>query len=301
MLQQTRVDTVIPYYERFLSTYPTVEDLARADQERLLKHWEGLGYYQRARNLHAAAKEVVESYGGQFPKRAEELAHLKGFGPYTSAAVASIAFGEPVAVVDGNVRRVLSRLTGSEKNLSPKAQAFLDPKHPADFNQAVMELGATVCFPRSPRCSTCPLKIGCLGKAWEKIDILTGSIPKPTPKKVHALVFVLRRGGHLLLRQRPNHGRWGGLWEFPTLESDQPSDPKGAAAELARTLKAPIRDLKSQGRFEHLLTHRRFSVEIVSASMAAPKAPQGHRWISPKELDELPLSRLQQKAAQRAL
>ncbi|MFH1017438.1 MAG: A/G-specific adenine glycosylase, partial [Pseudomonadota bacterium] len=195
MLAQTRVETVIPYYERFLSEFPDLPSLARAPEERVLKQWEGLGYYSRARNLHAAARELVSGYGGELPRSSARLADLPGVGPYTSAAVASIAFGEPIAVLDGNVRRVLSRLFATNGELETLAQRVIATKDPADFNQAMMELGALVCVPKNPTCPLCPIRAGC--RAFKKgvIHLFPAPKARSRPKDVFATAAVVRAEG----------------------------------------------------------------------------------------------------------
>ncbi|RMF05515.1 MAG: A/G-specific adenine glycosylase, partial [Chloroflexi bacterium] len=188
MLQQTQVATVVPYYHRFLARFPTVEALAAASQEQVLKLWEGLGYYARARNLHRAAREIVEKWSGRLPQSGAQLRTLPGFGEYTAAAVASIAFGEPVAAVDGNVKRVLARLFAVEtdvtrnpgaRHIGQAAQQLLESRHPGDWNQAVMELGATVCTPTSPRCAGCPLRKWCRARQLG----LQSELPRRPPRR----------------------------------------------------------------------------------------------------------------------
>jgi A/G-specific adenine glycosylase len=293
MLQQTRVQTVIPYYERFVESFPDLESLAGADEEKVLKAWEGLGYYRRVRNLQSAAREVTERYGGKLPRSSAELETLPGFGPYTSAAVGSIAFGEPVAVVDGNVRRVLSRLFAKEGQIDRAAQEFLDPGSPGDFNQAVMELGALICLPRAPRCSDCPLRREC--RALREGTV--GRFPPPPRKtkmtRIFCWTFVLRSGERWFLRKRPAGGRWGGMWEFPTTESASPLPLRRAAAELGLP---PVR-LLSAGGFRHLLSHQELSVRVACGRILRKEPRIGvGKWVTLNERSGLALSRLSQKA-----
>jgi A/G-specific adenine glycosylase len=224
MLQQTQVDTVIPYFNRFLATFPTVEDLAAADLQQVLKMWEGLGYYSRARNLHKAAKEVVDKYHGKLPTSYEELQTLTGIGPYTGAAIASIAFNQPIPVVDGNVLRVFTRFWGIEEDirlpqvrdsLFEKLKPAISECKPSDFNQAMMELGALLCSPKNPKCALCPISKDCV--AFK--NNLTESIPfksksKPVPH-YHIGVGIVQKNGQVLIAKRKETQMLGGLWEFP--------------------------------------------------------------------------------------
>ena len=224
LLQQTRIETVIPYYQRFLAAFPTLDALATALDSDILKAWEGLGYYRRAHNLHKAAKIVCSSYGGRFPETAAELQELPGVGRYTAGAVASIAFGEPTPVLDGNVKRVLARLFNIRQSIdkAPTLQvlweiagALVPLKAPGDFNQALMELGACICVPRRPKCGDCPLSKHCEAcSAGSPGDLPVRRKKKPVP---HAEVVAgaIRKNGRYLLGRRPTGSMLGGLWEFP--------------------------------------------------------------------------------------
>lgn len=223
MLQQTRVETVIPYYKRFLEALPTVEDLAVAKEERLLKLWEGLGYYSRVRNMQRAAKRVVEM--GEFPRSAKQLMELPGFGSYTAGAVASIAFGERVAAVDGNVLRVYARMQCVSRSIKMPSvrrectqavlQAMPEGADAGLYNQALMELGAMVCTPRSPKCGLCPVSKGCEAFGHDEVEQYPVTDPKPA-KAVEAFdVYLIVHEGKVLVRKRPAKGLLAGLWEFP--------------------------------------------------------------------------------------
>ncbi|MDG5766006.1 A/G-specific adenine glycosylase [Balneolales bacterium ANBcel1] len=225
MLQQTRVDQALPYYRRFTRRFPDVTALADADIDEVLRLWEGLGYYSRARNLHRAARQIVERHNGRFPDTYKDALALSGIGPYTASAVLSIAFGKPHAVVDGNVIRVVSRLfaiggdvrgTGVQKEIQRRADGLMDRERPGDFNQAMMELGATVCTPAAPDCGSCPLQLSC--KAFQLGR--TGDFPwkSPAKKRPHyqiAVGVVSDGSGRLLIARRPEKAMLGGLWEFP--------------------------------------------------------------------------------------
>jgi A/G-specific adenine glycosylase len=224
ILQQTRVEQGLPYYERFMRAFPTVSDLASADPDAVLKLWEGLGYYGRARRLHQCAREVVDKHGGRFPETAAELQALPGLGPYTAGAVASIAFGEQVPVVDGNVTRVLARLfdldtdtdTSAGKTLLwDLARTLVPARHPGDFNQALMELGARVCAPARPACDACPVATHCLARERGTQALRPVRRPKAPVPSHEVVVAAIRKNGRYLIGKRPEGGLLGGLWEFP--------------------------------------------------------------------------------------
>ena len=225
MLQQTRVDQARPYFERFVTSFPTVQALADSDLDTVLKNWEGLGYYSRARNLHKAAKQLVDEHGGKLPGSYDELLKLPGIGPYTAAAVASIAFGLPYGVLDGNVIRVLSRLichpdesssTKSKKVLQALSNKLVAAANPGDFNQAMMELGATCCTPRNPTCTVCPVRTHCCALQTESVDFFPVVKKKPPiPHYNIAVGLVKNDRGQFLIRKRPENEMLGGMWEFP--------------------------------------------------------------------------------------
>ncbi|MBA3584678.1 MAG: A/G-specific adenine glycosylase, partial [Gemmatimonadetes bacterium] len=217
MLQQTRVETVLPYYERWMKRFPALDDLADADPEDVLRAWSGLGYYARARNLHRAAMTVRERHGAVLPNDAARLRELPGVGAYTAGAVASIAFGRPEPAVDGNARRVLCRLfdlaSPSAAELFRRAAALVDPDRPGDFNQALMELGATVCRPRAPRCARCPLARGCRARARGTAEYRPRARSGgPVPAFRVGTAVVVSSRGRFLLGRRPPRGLLGGLW-----------------------------------------------------------------------------------------
>ena len=285
MLQQTRVVAVIPYYERFLNRYPTPLALAEAPEQELLAMWSGLGYYARARNLQRAARAISEL--GAFPETLEQIRALPGVGEYTAAAVASIAFGLPHAVLDGNVVRVLSRLTaerGEVQNntvrvrLKQTAQTMLDPRRPGDFNQALMELGATVCLPRAPQCLLCPLREHCSALAEGIQNELPVKLNKRDAIKLAIELLLVEKEGRVLMRQRgPNEPRLAGFWELP--------EPRFIPS-ARRTAKL--------GEFRHSITQHDYTVEVWRADPV--KAPKGFRWIPQAELAALPLATTARKA-----
>lgn len=224
LLQQTRVQTALPYYQRFVESFPAVHALAAAKEERVLKLWEGLGYYSRARNLHSAAKMIVHDLGGRFPTTADGWQKIPGVGRYTASAIASIVFGERVPVVDGNVKRVLSRVfdigkciddTKTQRLLWTVAEKLVSRKSPGDFNQALMELGSRVCTPRTPRCAECPLRRICDARSAGRQELLPIRRKKKRLPHYHVVAAAIRKNGRYLFGRRPPRGLLGGLWELP--------------------------------------------------------------------------------------
>jgi A/G-specific adenine glycosylase len=275
MLQQTRVETVIPYFERFLARFPTTRALADAAEADVLALWSGLGYYRRARALHATAREVVERFGGALPASADALRALGGVGPYTAGAVASIAFDLPEALVDGNVARVLARVEAIDaaidgaagRRLAWEAARRRVPLVGAGrYNEALMELGATVCTPRAPRCEACPVAKRCRANIDGRVDELPKTTPKRAVKLVELTCAVLVKGARVLLGQRARAGLFAGLWEPPMVEART----LAAARPKLRALGVPgVEGLRSAGRVEHTLTHRRLAVLVATGPAPA--------------------------------
>lgn len=229
IMQQTRIETGVAYLHRFLERFPTLEELADASQDEVLKLWEGLGYYSRARNLHAAAQQLVTDYGGTFPDSHTELIKLKGVGPYTARAIASFAFGKSVAVLDGNVMRVTSRFLGDpapidEGKTRKKFQTQLDfwvkDVDSKSFNHAIMDIGSMVCTPANPACLICPLESDCVARREGLTQVLPRKGKKLVRKTRYFHFFMIHQNGEMLIRQRPEKGLWGGLWELPNREVD---------------------------------------------------------------------------------
>jgi len=270
MLQQTRVETVVPYWTRFLAELPTVHALAEAPLDRVLELWSGLGYYRRARLLHRGARDVVENWRGELPRDAESLQSIAGIGRYTAGAIASIAFGEAAPIVDGNVARVLSRLDAIEDDpaspagkraLWKRAEELARGEAPGDLNQALMELGATVCVPKNPSCDGCPLRGDCRARARGLQNELPRVAPKAAPRKVELRCLVVEHRGALVLGKRREEALYGGLWEPPLEPRDAP-EPKGATFA---------------GSFVQILTHRRLEIDVFykKASRAPKMRPFG--------------------------
>lgn len=285
MLQQTRVAAALPYYERFLQRFPTVESLAGAPEQELLAVWSGLGYYSRARNLQKAARQVVAA--GGFPRTYEGLRELAGIGDYTAAAVASISFGLPHAVLDGNVMRVLTRLLADGGDIqSPKtrarlaaaAQEFLDQRAPAEHNQAVMELGALVCLPREPQCLLCPLAAQCVARLEGRAAEFPVKLRKQKKVEVELALLVVEREGRVLVWQRgAGEGRMAGFWELPSLEQL----PAAKVREEA-------------GSFRHTITHQLHTVQVFRAVVKG--VPASYHWMDRRQMGVIPLSTMARKA-----
>lgn len=305
MLQQTQVTTVIPYYRRFLEKFADIEALAAAPLEAVLKAWEGLGYYARARNLHKAAIEIVEKHEGRFPESYAELRDLPGFGDYTAGAVASIAFGQIVAAIDGNVKRVIARLFALEADISraptnqqlkEMASALVAPDRPGDWNQAIMELGATICLPKSPQCLLCPLNELCEGRLRgiaEKLPL------KPVKKRLphyDVAAAVIYEGDQILIAQRPLEGMLGGLWEFPGGKQE-------AGESLSECLRREIKEELGLDivvgqpiiSVKHSYTHFKITLHAFYCrlSKGAPQAlgVADWRWVSLEEMSAFPFPR----------
>jgi A/G-specific adenine glycosylase len=285
MLQQTRAQAVIPYYQRFLDRFPTVEALASAAEQDVLALWAGLGYYSRARNLRRAAQLVVEA--GGFPRDYDAIRALPGVGDYTAAAIASIAFGSPYAVVDGNVLRVVARMENDSSDIGSArtrerfraiVQGWMGRLQPGVFNQALMELGATVCLPANPHCGHCPIAADCRALAAGTVAQLPVKLRKIEPVAIAAVLLLVRRGGRVLLRQKDAGARrMAGFWELPA-----PEELPGSRAG------------KTWGEFRHTITHHRYTFTVQSASVRAP-GPD-FRWFSARELKDIPLSTTARKA-----
>jgi A/G-specific adenine glycosylase len=310
MLQQTRVTAVIPYFERFIAAFPDVHQLAHAPQQKVLKAWEGLGYYSRARNLHKAAQIVSIERGGHFPQSESDWRTLPGVGPYTAAAVASIAAKQPAAAIDGNVMRVWSRLRGIPDDLaSPtwrdKARndlvRYARQCDPSLFNQAMMELGALVCLPRNPACADCPLRAACVAARRN----LTAEIPfrkkaAPIPHR-NEVVLLLEHQGQHLMHQRPATGLLAGLWQFPSAPlPDKAKTPRPAARKLAQSLGIPAdHKFAKAGIVQHAFTHFTQTLHVYRTALKSPLSLPGQqwRWCSRTDLENLPLSRSQRHIA----
>lgn len=302
ILQQTRVDQGLDYYLRFTERWPTVQALAKAQEEQVLKQWQGLGYYSRARNLLAAARQVMAEHGGHFPRDHKDLLGLKGVGDYTASAIASICFGKPEAVVDGNVYRVLARCfgidtpidgTAGRRQFKALAMELLDPKHPGDHNQAVMELGATVCTPLKPGCAECPLRARCVAFTIGKTAALPVKQGKAKVRHRYFNYLHIATGKGLFVQQRGPGDIWQGLYEPPLLESEKPMDRRGMARQLEKELGQGWTLLERLERPRHILSHQVIHAVFWQATPPGRFAPPSvWKAVPVQGFNELPVHRL---------
>ncbi len=312
MLQQTTVKAVIPFYRDFLRRWPTVTKLAAADLDDVLAAWAGLGYYTRARNLHKCARVVTEDYNGRFPKSEKELLKLPGIGPYTAAAIAAIAFGEKAAPVDGNIERVVARLfalqlplPSAKPEIHRFAASMVPGDRPGDFAQAMMDLGATVCTPRSPSCLTCPLQPDCHASARGIASELPRKAPKPERPNRHAHAFVaLREDGCVLMRRRPPAGLLGGMLEVPSTDW---LTAKTTLKKALRTVPVASEWWAVPGVITHTFTHFRLHLQVhlaivpVESSLHLWAEPDRCSWISRHKLEDAAVPSVMRKILLHAL
>jgi len=292
MLQQTQVATVIPYFHRFLERFPTLADLAAAQEQDVLRMWQGLGYYSRARNLSKAAQQIVAEHGGKVPSSLEALKGLPGIGRYTAGAIASLAFDQRAPILDGNVQRVLCRIDKIEADprdrrtqelLWDRAEQIVPRSQPGEFNSAMMELGAVVCTPRSPQCLICPVNACCEAFAaglQDQIPIPKKAAPTPILRR-HT--YCISHDEHWLIEQRPATGRWASMWQFITI------DPQAEAAPCISSL---IKNPKPLGKVRHALTHRRYEFHVFRCAIERrSKAAENRAWVTLEGLNQFPLPR----------
>jgi A/G-specific adenine glycosylase len=308
MLQQTQVSRVILYFNNFMLKFPTVKQLAKASVEDVLGQWKGLGYYSRAKNMHRAAQEIVANFDGEFPNSVDELMSLPGFGRYTAGAVASIAMNHQVPLVDGNVARVLSRIfeidlapedKARDKQLWALADQLVQGKEPGNFNQSLMELGATVCTPSSPTCESCPVSKWCLAKQHERVHEIPRAKIRAKVKVMSLVSVFIKNGNKVLLGRRKESGLFGGLWELPAVEV------KSAAAARKYFATCFPSDFKMENKqlahVSRTLTHREFQVTLYEGQMKSMKLKPFDPYV---EMKFVPLNKLNQLAissAQKAL
>jgi A/G-specific adenine glycosylase len=312
MLQQTQVKIVLPYYRRFLNRFPTIQSLAAATPEEVLKVWENLGYYARVRHLHAAAGQIVALRQGVVPDTEEELLLLPGIGPYTAAAIASIAYGKRVPAVDGNVRRVLCRVLAlnrpldqgrTQSRIIALAEKLVPKKNPGRFNQALMDLGAMVCTPRKPSCGTCPLEGLCLAAMKGLQETLPAKKRRPPLPHKQMIVPLLFDGkGRVLIVQRPSEGLLANLWSFPSAEK-RPRETVGQALRRGLKTNGAIRvtPIGEPASIRHAYTHFKITAHVFLCRLRGnPRATRksGWTWVKPEDLDQLPFSRLDRKIMQ---
>jgi A/G-specific adenine glycosylase len=312
MLQQTQVSTVIPYFQAFTDRFPTVVDLANAPIDEVLHLWTGLGYYARARNLHACARQIVRDHGGEFPRSVEELASLPGIGRSTAGAIASITWNQPAPILDGNVKRVLARFyaiegwpgqTAVANSLWSLAEANTPSEQNASYTQAIMDLGATVCTRSRPRCSACPLERRCRARAQNNPGEYPGKKPKKVlPAKSVQMLMIRNPAGDILLEQRPPQGIWGGLWSFPELGCD--SDPLDYALDR---WSSPAELVETWASHRHTFSH--YHLDITPVCLQLPLIPQAIMaddrfiWYNPRQPQNVglaaPVKRLLRQLSER--
>jgi A/G-specific adenine glycosylase len=316
MLQQTQMDTVIPYYLRFMTKYPSVFELSEATEEEVFKLWEGLGYYSRVRNMMKCAKAIVEEYKGHFPNQYDQLIKLPGIGPYTAGAILSIAFNLPYPAVDGNVIRVISRIYGIKEDSSlPKTKKMIEgqvrallPQDVRHFNQALMELGAMICTPKSPECSKCPLMADCMAYLSCMQEELPYKSIKQKNTKIYLAVAIIENQ-HQWLFCKPNNGLLAGLWGFPSEESkDRELSKKMIEAKISKNLEMKVIGVKLIGEEKHVFSHETWIMDIYqfliepsishSKEAIAEKTSEydsKYNWISLDEMDRYPISNAYKK------
>lgn len=302
ILQQTRVNQGLPYYERFISNYPSVHALAAADEDRVLKDWEGLGYYSRARNLHHTAKHVSEAMNGEFPRDYQGLLKLKGVGEYTAAAIASFSYNEAKAVVDGNVFRVLSRLHADDtpinghkgkQHFSHLAQLFLNGESPATHNQAIMEFGALQCIPKNPPCESCPMKNYCAAYKLNGVEQLPVKTKKAAKRSRFFTYLFLEFEGEAIIEQRKS-GIWQGLFQFPLLERSKLPDLKSLLqdSEFQKWVKSDFEIIAQSALKPHQLSHQSLHIQVLRLRLGRKFIlPKGYKWEQVQALGELAFPR----------
>ena len=301
MLQQTRVETVLAYFDRFIRRFPTVEALAAAPEDEVLKLWEGLGYYRRARNLHRGAQQVVAEHGGVIPRDVKELLKISGIGEYTAGAIASIAYDEPVPAVDGNVIRVVSRVKGIRENvgipsvkrrIAQEAAALVPQSRPGDFNQAMMDLGATICVPGTPSCERCPVSALCDAYREGDAEDIPELPRKNPPRVIDYDLCLIFNGDRVLMRQR-TETMLQGLWVYPMVEDHH--TPKQLPALVKRKIGLPVTDIQTAGEAKHIFTHQVWQMKLYIMHTTA-EAPAGWRFVTLDEMQQLTIPTAVKKA-----
>lgn len=313
MLQQTRVETVIAYFERWMERFPTLEALAGASEQEVLKAWEGLGYYSRARNLHRAARQVMETYAGQLPDDQAELEKLPGIGRYTAGAIASIAFGKDAPALDGNIRRVLARVfnvavparsPAGERQLWQLAAESLPPGRAGDYNQALMDLGSSICTPRAPACLICPIAVYCQARALGLQEARPVLDAKPATPHYTVTAAVIFHGGQVLIALRPSSGLLGGLWEFPggKVEPGETLE-ESLRREIMEELGVTIQVGEPIGVYQHGYTHFKVTLHAFHCQLGDQEPQALHatqiRWAPLAELDNYPMGKIDRQIARR--
>ena len=315
MLQQTRVETVIPYFQRWLAEFPSIKFLADTEEDQVLKAWEGLGYYSRARNLHAAARLVVDNHEGELPADKAALLELPGIGRYTAGAILSIAFDQPAPILDGNLRRVFTRvfniqtpiqITATEKVLWEIAAELVPSSNPGDFNQSLMELGALICQPKNPHCGHCPLADDCQSRQLgnqEQLPVRKGKSPLP---HLQVTAAVINREGLVLLAKRPPGGLLGGMWEFPGGKQEENETlPETLTREIKEELNLEVEIGSQLGKYHHAYTHYKVTLYAYQCRMISEDLQLNYHtetvWVSLEGLSDYPMGKIDRQIANQLL
>lgn len=308
MLQQTKVDTVLPYFERFTELFPTIDHLASASEEKVLKAWEGLGYYSRARNLHKGVKEVQSKYQGKVPDSKENILDISGVGPYTAGAILSIAYNKPLPAVDGNVMRVISRIYNLFDDISKGktrskieniVEQLIPEEIPGDFNQALMELGALICTPKSPHCLLCPVLELCEGRKEGNEEKLPIKAKKKSPKVIYRISLVIQTEDKVVLVKRPSEGLLANMWELPSIEHTSPLFKEEWEENIYNHFRLIPQLQEVWMNVQHTFSHIHWNLQIYELNQYEGKLPDYFTWINKDQLSELAFPKAYQEAIKR--
>ena len=301
ILQQTRVDQGTPYYYRFIKQYPNIRNLAEVHEEEILKLWQGLGYYSRARNLHFAAKQVMKQFGGKFPNTYKEILSLKGVGEYTAAAIASFAYDLPHAVVDGNVYRLLARYFGiytpinsteGKKIFFELANNLLDKQRASDYNQGIMEFGSQQCKAVKPDCKICPLQESCVAHMQKSVIKLPVKLKTSKQKKIYFDYFYIENQGNTYLKKRSEKGIWQNLYDFPLIENEKKTNEKEIIKEIHKFLNVPFEVFSTSKEYKHILSHRTIFARFWSIKVISEPTLKNTQKIPMEDIEKYPIPRL---------
>jgi A/G-specific adenine glycosylase len=303
MLQQTQVATVIPYYQEFLKSFPTVRHLSKADLSEVLKVWEGLGYYSRARNLHQASQRVVHHFGGKIPDNLKDLLSLPGIGRSTAGAILSFAYNKEAPILDGNIKRVLSRLFAipgskakTEKILWGISESLIPKGHSNPFNQALMDLGSMLCIPKDPQCPRCPLRYLCKAKASGTPERYPSKVAKKKIPHITAISAVIQKDGRVLLNKRPQNGLLGGLWEFPNWKIEEKRRLR-LRNHIKKEMGMNVEVKESIGVFHQTFSHFKLTLHVYQCQSSNSNKKRKGKWIPIKNLDQLAMPKIHRKIA----
>lgn len=308
MLQQTRVDTVIEYYNRFLGRFPTIRDLAEAEEQEVLKYWQGLGYYSRARNLHKGAKMIMEQYGGVFPNKLEKVKKIPGIGAYTSGAILSIAFNLPYPAVDGNVLRVFARIfnikediiqASTVKLIQQKVSQYMPDNRASEFTEALMELGALICVPTAPLCLTCPLFHQCEARQQGIQEELPIKTKKTKPRKMHMVFCVVRHNDKILIQKNPYGNILKEMWGFPVKEGMGKEDEK-TVKQILDEIGTSSQTIEKVGTARHIFSHMDWDMHIYQCQTSdAGLSDEQYQWVTKKDITSYPFPKVYRRVLEK--